>query len=796
MPQSPTNKEYLTFVKGIITEASPLTFPENASIDEQNFVLERSGSRRRRLGMEYEDQHVLRDTGFTKNTVPFIGISVHLWDNINENSELSFYVVQLGSKLTFYDASSDIVSSSQRGLGGPEIELPGDPTLIWQSASIGGRIILATGGTSVHSLEYNEEFDIIEPVPHGLLVRDQWGVDDGLDNDFRPTVLGDLHKYNLLNQGWAADRPLRPIGSFPYINDFLVGSDTDRYPSNSDLIQVGKDATDGSDFDAKLISRSFQGNTPSPKGHYILDLFDRGGYRKIAPVNPSLLVNGGVDDGTWGSLKGFGSFTKLLSLPEYLDDLNTTLATLPGDRTVPGVSVAASYAERVFYSGMKSNVIDGDARSPLLGHLVFFTQLAEAADKIGKCYQEADPTSEDQSDLISTDGGFIKIPEMSRCLKLVPYASSLVVFAENGVWEISGSEEGFKATNFQVVKVTDLGSSGANSIVEVEDRIYFFSRGGIYAISRDPVSLALQVASISATTIQTLFESFSINAITNASGTYDTVTKQVRWLLNDEDDYDGVTERFRYNLELIYDVVLEAFYPSRLPTTDGSFPYLAAGFPTPGFVNRVDTLGVISDADDVVSDTDNVVTPLSTRIAEASKTLYLAILPQTNPTTYKYTFSYYRDGNFEDWAIFSGGSGVDANAFLLTGYETGGDTQRQKQAVYITNHFLRTETGFKDNGSGDLEAIQVSSCLVQSQWDFANSAASNKFGPKFQAYRLKRNYLPSGIGDTFDYGHEVITTKSKLRGRGRALSLLFETEPRKDLIMLGWGVIFGVNTNV
>jgi hypothetical protein len=43
--------EINNFVKGLITEASPLTFPDNASLEEQNFVLNRDGSRERRSGM-------------------------------------------------------------------------------------------------------------------------------------------------------------------------------------------------------------------------------------------------------------------------------------------------------------------------------------------------------------------------------------------------------------------------------------------------------------------------------------------------------------------------------------------------------------------------------------------------------------------------------------------------------------------------------------------------------------------------------------------------------------------------
>ena len=53
------NKEYNSFVRGLITEASPLTYPENASIDEENFILNRNGSRRRRQGIDYESSYAL-----------------------------------------------------------------------------------------------------------------------------------------------------------------------------------------------------------------------------------------------------------------------------------------------------------------------------------------------------------------------------------------------------------------------------------------------------------------------------------------------------------------------------------------------------------------------------------------------------------------------------------------------------------------------------------------------------------------------------------------------------------------
>jgi len=138
---------------------------------------------------------------------------------------------------------------------------------------------------------------------------------------------------------------------------------------------------------------------------------------------------------------------------------------------------------------------------------------------------------------------------------------------------------------------------------------------------------------------------------------------------------------------------------------------------------------------------------------------------------------------------------MDYSSYLETGYEIGGDSTKWKQVPYITFHFNRTETGFHDVG-GVLTATNASSCLVTPYWDFANHANSGKIGSQFQAYRYKRNYIPTGIGDTFDYGQSVLTTKSKLRGKGAALSLRIESEAGKDMHILGWGMPFLAGQNV
>ena len=78
---------------------------------------------------------------------------------------------------------------------------------------------------------------------------------------------------------------------------------------------------------------------------------------------------------------------------------------------------------------------------------------------------------------------------------------------------------------------------------------------------------------------------------------------------------------------------------------------------------------------------------------------------------------------------------------------------------------------------------------MQSQWNWTDSVNSGKWGTQFQAYRLRRPYIPQSADDTFTYGERVVVTKNKLRGSGRALSLLIESEAGKDMRLLGWAMI-------
>ena len=734
MARAKANFEFNSFVRGLITEASPLTFPENASFDEDNFVLNREGSRQRRLGMDYEEDYVKHNTGLTALTFPGAEIGSYKWDYVANNASLSFGVIQVENKLWFFDVGQNVVSANIANSGNP-ITLQYTYSSNQQAGplqytSINGELIAASDHVPFpQRIAYTQNTDSFSTSTINLYVRDIWGVDDGLEVDERPTTLSLTHKYNLLNQGWTIE------------NIDATFSELGVYPSNADVMHLAKDDTET--FDPTLLDKQVFGTTPAAKGKFILNAFSRGGSRANA----------------------IGSSD--LALDQELGNLTTV----------------AMFAGRLFFAGVVSNITGEIETSPNYTGTIFFTQIADNHTKYGKCYQEADPTSEHDSLLVPTDGGTIQIPEAQKIFKLIPLGASLIVCAENGIWEISGPDSSFRADDFFVRKITNVGVVNAESVVEIEGLLMYWSQGGIYILQPDQVTGAFQSISVSDTTIQTFYENIPTPAKINSKGVYDVGGKKVRWLYNDSDDYEGTTFRFKYNRELVFDVVLQAFYTSTIYSIGGNSPIVSAFLPTGTFNTVIDIQSVVVNGEQVQVNGEDVVVSFPVRGRGQSKIKYVAFV--YNGSTYDLTISNYNNASFADWQS-EDGAGVDAPAYLITGQTTFNDTQRRKQLNNITFHFKQTESGFIDDGEGNLTPITPSGCLVRARWEWADSSVSGKWGTQFQAYALKRFYFPTGAGDGFDYGHSVVTTKRRIRGSGRSLSLRFDSEPGKDLYLYGW----------
>ena len=208
-------------------------------------------------------------------------------------------------------------------------------------------------------------------------------------------------------------------------------------------------------------------------------------------------------------------------------------------------------------------------------------------------------------------------------------------------------------------------------------------------------------------------------------------------MYNDEDSYTGTSFQYKYNKELVFDAVLQAFYVTSIGSLDTDSPFIAGYMPVGQFLLGDVQEFVVVDNEPVVVDGEPVVVTMEGRLDTASKTKYLVLKPNTN---YTYTLGQYKDSTFYDWRS-DDSIGVDAAGYMVTGYELFDDSQRKKYAPYITTHMNRTETGFTDDGVGNLTPLNPSGCLMQAQWDFANSAASGKWGSEIQIYRLTRSYI-------------------------------------------------------
>jgi len=115
----------------------------------------------------------------------------------------------------------------------------------------------------------------------------------------------------------------------------------------------------------------------------------------------------------------------------------------------------------------------------------------------------------------------------------------------------------------------------------------------------------------------------------------------------------------------------------------------------------------------------------------------------------------------------------------------------RKSVPYITTYLKTTETGWMLNGAGDgYDPIRDSGCFIKAYWDFKTEPVARSQ----QLYR--RKYVPAvDTGDlaNFDYPTTVITSRVKIRGRGRTMRLRFESEAGKDFHLLGYNVIAASN---
>jgi hypothetical protein len=644
-----------SFVGGLKTESTGLNFPENSCIDTDNCVFDPSGEVYRRNGIEFEADFDLITQSFTNNA-----IAEYIWKGAAQTGELNFTVVQIGRTIRFFSiGGSGNISGGHKSFtldmfafaasGAPEIS-----SVPCSFSSGNGLLFIAHPYCNPVAVEYNSDTDTLTANAITVKIRDMFGVENiissgsvpSTDSQVAVATITDNVRYNLMNQGWYGGQ-ICTNDNKNFFSSSLIGfyvGYTGVYPSEAEIPWLYKapllpitnaDGVILSGVPTEAISslefaaRQKFGNTPAPKGHYILEAFyqDRNSAASAESITGVSVVSSGYHR--------------------------------PGQ--------IAFFAGRVFYGGVAARGFSTK---------IYFSQILEGSKNLDKCYQRQDPTSEQGGDPLPTDGGWIEIPEMAQVLRMRTYGNELLIVATNGVWMIGGSEGiGFTATDFNVTRLSSIGGLGTQSFVDIDGTPIWWNNDGIYTLSGE-TGTRPAVKSVS-DGIKTFFQDIPAISKEHAKGAYNALTKVVQWVYRSEEEA-GISDRYVYDRMLNLDVTTGAFYPWSV--TDAENTKIAG---IVAFKGRGQT--------DVEEDVTVGGVPVNvggiyvtTVIGVSNETTQ--VFKYVTTTTYdggvgKMTFSEARNEGLLDWEEAT--DGETFVSYLIPGYMVRGEAIRKFQSNYL-----------------------------------------------------------------------------------------------------------------
>jgi hypothetical protein len=794
MPRSHGIAVQNKFIKGLITEATALSFPEDACTETFNCIFDHKGKVTRRLGIDLET-----NKNTTNQDLTGAAIVSYLWKNVGGNGDLNFVVVQIGDTLHFYRV--DPGTSLSGGKHANTVSLPsfaatGITTVVsieCQFTQGNGYLFVTNPNLDPFYVSYDTSGNTFSATKITLLERDFVGLTDNLQDQERPTTLTDSHRYNLANQGWPSRYLASSNSSFtigtgskgPFVlpstlniligdrvriysqatpgslgastntGNIMIGTVTaygggnltvnvtatngtgtftdwkiveepdyieawnllyNNYPNNCD-VWWGYKNTSGVFGPSTEFVNSFPGLGLAPKGHFILNVFNK-------------------DRATAAGISGLTSITTGTARP----------------------STCAFFAGRVFYAGIQSQGYN--AR-------MYFSQILSDVSQAGKCYQVNDPTSEEAFDLLPSDGGFIDILEAGRVLKLIPLLNALVVICTNGVWIVSGSQgTGFVATDYSVHKISATPSSSATAYVDVDGYPMWWTDDAIFTIQTDPQTGQFTVKNMIQDNILSYYLDIPLDSRRYARGTYDPEDHKVHWIFR-SDVASGFSEKYIFDRALTLNLLSGAFYPWSITTTStlGRIHGVVAVRSQGGAstltqvtaASGVNTVKAGSGANNVV-----VFTPTTSAIGN-SGTIIKYLTSFINGANTPVTFSEEYKTSYLDWESVDN-VGEDFTSYFVSGYRVHGEAMRKFQTNYVNffSDVSEEDTTFK----------------VQGQWDFSTTGSSGRFSTI---------QVPSGFV-------KARPKRIKLRGHGRSMQIRIESISGQPFALIGWSAFETANT--
>lgn len=690
MPRQANSFIENSFVKGLITEATGLNFPEQAVTSTDNCVFDEKGIVRRRLGIDFEIGYELR-SGTRQDRV----VTSYRWDAASGDGNVSIIVVQVGGTLEFYLTDDGAVSDNLVD----SLDLSPYATVTideireteCQFAAGKGFLFVANPFMETIYIEYDPDTGTVSATEIELTIRDFEGVEDGFETNHRPSdaQMNEAHEYNLLNQGWDVHVIDSDAGGS---NNPLTEWESTRgdYPSNADVWWLYLVAG-GMDFNHQ---RSNRATTPAPRGHFVLPYYDqeRNGIANVS---------------------------------------SRTITGLTGQRNSGNarVSTVEFFAGRVWYAGTKGAGYSNE---------ILFSQIIERNSQIGQCHQLNDPASEELFDLLPSDGGVILIPDCGTIVKLFAYQDAIFIFATNGCWKVAGSEGiGFRANDYSVVKVSSIPCLTASSFVSVAGTPSFWNSEGIYTLSANQGLGTSEIVSITDTTIKDFFSDIPLVSKQYARGCYNRRTRVLSWVYKSEKAI-SIEDLYSFDRVLNFNTLTNAFYPWSVDISDVSINgvIVAMSAVSEGQAEAVvDGLGA-----NVVDGSAEQVYSFNPTQTAGDVTKF--IVSYADGSTHQLSFADEWNTNYEDWWSVDFLAGYDSH--FVTGYKVHGEGQRKAQPTYI-NLFFKTS---EEDSSIDFRSLwQYANSGSTGRWSTAQRVTTTSNLYDYTRRRIKSR----GSGVAFQF---------------------------------------------
>lgn len=811
MPQQVNLKPVNTFNKGLVTEATVMTFPEGASSDELNCDLLKNGARQRRRGIEYEQNYQESSFSVTSNSF----IHKENWQNVSGIGGTEFLVVQVNNIVYFYDKSGGTVSATEKPFSinlsdysaGNSFSVSETPI---STSSITGYLVIVSAAINPIVVEYFASSDSISVEKIDIRIRDfeYLGMSSNIQSISRTSNVVTIitttdHE---LNTGDSI-RVSCALGQFNGV--FTVASTPDDNEFTYSLTGANLATTNvvGLVYETKWDIDTEKRPTAVTR-NYFYDLANQGWwepgvYRKASTANPyNTPYHNWVAGSGWARTDyparnkpwWFGQDSTGYLVEQYylhsaagktlapngyfiLDffnqDRSTAVSNTDTTYTITGLTViveperfstTVAYAGRVWYAGIDSKINGGK---------IFFSQVITSKSTLGKCYQESSPTSKDSAGIIDSDGGYITIPDISDIKALYATGSVLYVLASNGVWVIGGVDQVFKATEYYVSRISNFGIVNRKTLVDVSGTPVYWGVSGIFAISNEADKPS--VTNISEP-IKTFYDGISNDNKGSATSVFDRLNNRIYWLYAGADE----TVEHKKNKILVLDMTLQAYFPWEVKDTTGTSPYLLDAFFLSGLGSSPVDFDVMVGADNIITAaSDKVIQTITSSGATQTEVKFIV-----RTASGKLTFAEFKSMDFLDWGS------ADYSSYAETGYDFIGSATLKKNTPYITTYFKRTERNFVVSGNG-YEADYPSGCLLTTKWDL--SGDNSRWSNPSEVYRIV-NYPTADPDDlTFTYPYDTIVARTKIRGKGRVMRMRFESESGKDFYLIGWEVVSGTN---